>query len=151
MSLSVINLGYFLYGVFIFISIKFVDRFEYFEKGNMSFHKISKVWNFIFGLASILVAINGIFSIIQIYSMTSVIDYRNIVPTILLFITAILFLSDSFKRPSANYLIALSLGLIISIIGFLITLFMSLIGPENIFGHHITYINYIVLIPFLLF
>lgn len=147
MSLGVFNLGYFLYGVFIFLGIKFIDRFEYFEKAPLYMHKVTKVWNFIFGMACILVGINGIFSIIQIYSMIGVFDYRNALPTLFLFISAALFLSDSFKKPTKNYLISLGIGLIISIIGFLISLIITLIGPENVFGYHITFINYILLIP----
>ncbi|MBD3228074.1 MAG: hypothetical protein GF329_07780 [Candidatus Lokiarchaeota archaeon] len=150
MSLSVVNLGYFLYGVFIFLSLKFIDRFEYFEKANLFLRKVSRAWNFIFGMGIILVSINGIFSIIEVYSMTSVIDYRNILPTILMLISSIIFLSDSFKKPTANYLISLGMGFAIAFIGFLISLIISLIGPENIFGHHILFINYILLIPVLL-
>jgi len=147
MSLSVVNLGYFLYGVFIFLSIKFVDQFEYFQKENLFLQKVSRVWNLIFGLGCIIVGINGIFSFIQIYNMTGVFDYQSSIPTFLIFISAVLFLSDSFRKPSGNYLIALGIGFIPSLIGFLISLIIMMIGPENIFGYHVIFINYILLIP----
>lgn len=148
MSLSVINLGYFLIGAFIFLCLKFIDRFEYFEKENLHMHRIARIWNFIFGMGCILVGINGIFSIIETFGAVQVIDYRHVLPTILLFVCAGIFLSDSFKKPSKNYLIAIGLGVLISAIGFLVSFIFNFLGPENILGRHVMAIGYLSLIPF---
>jgi len=126
-----------------------VDRFKYFEEDELVSHKISTVWNFIFGSALILVGINGIFAIIQIYYTVQVLDYRNLMPTILIFITSGIFLSDSFKNPTKNYLIALGIGCLISVIGAIIPFIITSIGPEIVFGQHLLYINYFLLVPFI--
>ena len=149
MSLGVINLCYFLVGVFVFLIMKFIVSFDYFAKEDLPTHKIAQVWHFGFGILCILVGINGIFAMIQIKGAVGVLDYRHILPTIMLFLSAVIFLSDSFKNPSKNYLVAVGIGVIISCVGFFITLILGWIGPENVFGTHITYINYILLIPFI--
>ncbi|NHI93354.1 MAG: hypothetical protein EAX96_12785 [Candidatus Lokiarchaeota archaeon] len=150
MSLGVANLHYFLIGVFIFMMIKFVDRFKYFEDDQLFSQQIAKVWNFIFGSSCIIMGINGLFAITQIAFSVQIIDYRNLFPTILLFISSGIFLSDSFKNPTKNYLVSLGIGVLISTFGALIPFFIALIGPDVVFGVHITYINYILLIPFLI-
>jgi hypothetical protein len=149
MSLGVMNLYYFLVGVFVFLIMKFIVSFDYFAKENLPTHKIAKVWHFIFGILCILVGVNGIFAMVQIKAAVGVFDYRHVLPTIMLFLSAVIFLSDSFKNPSKNYLVALGIGVIISIVGFFITLILVWLGPENVFGTHITYINYLLLIPFI--
>jgi hypothetical protein len=148
-ALGIINLHYFLVGAFAFIFMKFITNFDYFAKDNLFTNQMAKVWHFIFGLICILVGINGIFAIVQIHSMTGVIDYRHVLPTFLFFICVPIFLSDSLKNPSKNYLLALAIGVIISTVGILTSLIIGLIGPENLFGTHILFVNYILLIPIL--
>ena len=150
MSLGVVNLHYFLIGTFIFMAMKLVDRFKYFEEGEIYSSGFIKVWNFIYGSALILIGINGIFAITQIFNSVQVFDYRNLFPTILTFIASGIFLSDSFKNPTKNYLVALGIGDLISTITAIIMLIITLIGPEIIFGTNIMYINYFLLIPFLI-
>ncbi len=147
MALGILNLQYFLVGAFAFMLMKFITNFDYFAKEDLFTNKMARVWHFIFGIICILVGINGIFAIAQIKMMTGVLDYRHVLPTLIFFISAPIFLSDSLKNPTKNYLVALGIGVIISTVGFLITLIMGLIGPENIFGTHITFVNYILLIP----
>ena len=150
MSLGVVNMHYFLIGTFIFMLMKFVDRFKYFEEGEIYSGNFIKVWNFIYGSLLILIGINGIFAVAQIFSSAQILDYRNLFPTILTFVSSGIFLSDSFKNPTKNYLVALGIGVLISTIAALIMLIITLIGPEIIFGINITYINYLLLIPFLI-
>ncbi|MHA1144627.1 MAG: hypothetical protein ACTSRW_07815 [Candidatus Helarchaeota archaeon] len=150
MSLSVINLGYFLIGVFLFLIIKFVDRLDYFQDTELIQHRIAKVWNFIFGLGCILVLINGFFTLVQVFVAVHVIDYLEIVPLILFIVVIPIFLMDSFKAPTKNYLLALGLGTAIASIGFVMGLILAFVGVENLVGQYVRYINYILLIPFLL-
>jgi len=150
LSLSVINLGYFLIGVFLFLIIKFVDRLDYFQDTELIQHRIAKVWNFIFGLGCILVLINGFFTLVQVFVAVHVIDYLEIVPLILFIVVIPIFLMDSFKAPTKNYLLALGLGTAIASIGFVMGLILAFVGVENLVGQYVRYINYILLIPFLL-
>jgi len=150
MALGVVNLHYFLVGVFFFLFIKFVDRFKYFEDDELVSHDMAKVWNFIFGAGLIFVGINGIFALVTIYSTVQVVDYRNLMSTILIFTASGIFLSDSLKNPSKNYLIALGIGCLISAIGAIIPFIIASIGPDVVFGQHVLYINYILLIPFII-
>ncbi|MHC1592050.1 MAG: hypothetical protein ACXQS8_08180 [Candidatus Helarchaeales archaeon] len=151
MSLSVVNLGYFLIGVFLFLLMKFVDRFDYFQEECKWQIKIARVWNYIFGLISVLLVINGFFTLIQIYSFTGILDYMEVVPLTIMIISIPIFLSDSFRKPSKNYLISLGIGTAIGAIGLALGLILAGIGFERLMGHYQIYASYLYLIPLVIF
>ncbi len=97
-----INLTYFLFGTLIFTLIRLIDMLKMFNPDFEATSSYQKVFYLLMGLIFLLSGINGIIFQLKL---------EKIIPIIFILIVSGLFISDTFVKPSKNYLISICLGI----------------------------------------
>ncbi|MHA1650465.1 MAG: hypothetical protein ACTSYB_09730 [Candidatus Helarchaeota archaeon] len=107
--MSVVNYGYFLFGIFIFCSWRLFHHINYFKRTPTPVPGKSSVTFFTFGAIYFLVLIN----LFQNIDLTYGYDCLTLLPSVLIILGLINFWGESFIAPTKNYLFALGLGVLI--------------------------------------
>ena len=97
-----INLTYFLFGTLIFTLIRLIDMLKMFNPDFEATKSYQKVFYLFMGLIFLLSGINGIIFQLKL---------EKIIPIIFILIVSGLFISDTFVKPSKNYLISICIGI----------------------------------------
>ena len=111
-----VNYGYFLFGMFLFLVWRIFHLIPYFKRTPYPTPGSSSAIFFVIGAGYILLILN----IFQNIDLAFGFDYLTLLPTIIFSMACINFLSESFIAPTKNYLIALILGIGIGVFAILL-------------------------------
>lgn len=101
-----VNYGYFLFGIFIFLAWRIFHLFSYFKRTPYPNPGPSSAIFFAIGAGYIILIVN----IFQNIDLAYGFDYLTLLPTIIISMACINFFSESLIAPTKNYLIALGIG-----------------------------------------
>ena len=115
--MALVNFGYFLFGIVIFLTWRLFHLHPYFKQEKYPTPGWDSVWFLIWGSIIFLVLIN----IYQNIDLTYGLDFLPLLPTILFVISIINFWGESFVKPTKNYLIAMLVGFIVGTVTLILT------------------------------
>lgn len=136
--MTVINYGYFLWGVVLLFAWRLFHLIPYFKRTPYPTPGTSSVWFFCLGSFYFLLLINMYQNIDLAYGF----DLLVLLPTIIFILTIVNFWGESLITPSKNYLIALGFGALVG--GITIWLFHLIFPTIGILS------NYFELLPVLI-
>jgi len=110
------RIGYFLVGAFLFMSMRLIEKLKWFGGNSLPRKDPLMIIYLMVGTAFVYILIAQIIYFTSLEPYQYGIILNQILGVILLSISAILFISNSFIYPSKNFLISIIVGGIISII-----------------------------------
>jgi hypothetical protein len=102
-----VNYGYFLFGIFLFLAWRIFHLIPYFKRTPYPTPGSSSAIFFTIGAGYIILIVN----IFQNIDLSYGFDCLTLLPTIIMAIACFNFFSESFIAPTKNYLVALGLGI----------------------------------------